>query len=195
MRRGQAHMLFLGLLLASLGILLLLHTHGRLHLGRLLVDYWPVLVICTGVYVLLRALVPAEAEPCDEEGPLPAAGDTMVHQGVWGDIRLSSESDAFRGGSVRTVFGDISIDLTRATVAQGEHKLEVACTFGEVEIHTRIGMPVAVRVSTVLGDVKVFGEKRSGLGAGITYQSPGYAQAEGRLSISVSQVVGEVTVR
>lgn len=198
MREVQLHTLFLGLILIALGILILLHTRERLALWDLLEQYWPVLIILAGTYVLLHAFSPSKTKPVVEEAwerrHAGTMGDAFQHHRVWGDIKFVSETSAFRGGSVRTVFGDVELDLSRADIASGEQKLEVSSTFGEVTIRLKPGTPVAVRATTVLGDIEVFGQKRSGLGPGITYRSPDYVHAPAKLDISITQVAGDITV-
>ncbi|MCR4439267.1 MAG: cell wall-active antibiotics response protein LiaF [bacterium] len=199
MREVRFHILFLGLILIALGVLLLLHTREQLDFWELLERYWPLVIILAGIYVLLHAFSPWGALPHVEAASEPPGtglvGDAFLHHAVWGDIKLVSEATAFRGGSVHTVFGDVELDLSRADIAPGEQKLEVSSTFGEVTLRVKPGTPVAVRATTVLGDVDVFGQKRSGLGPGITYQSPDYAQAEAKLAVWISQVAGDITVR
>ncbi|MBC7187095.1 MAG: cell wall-active antibiotics response protein [Calditrichaeota bacterium] len=198
MRDVKLHTLFLGIILIALGILILLHNREQLDLWDLLEQYWPVLIILAGVYVLLHAFSMPETRPVLEavleQRDTGTMGDVFQHHAVWGDIKLVSESAAFRGGSVRTMFGDVELDLSRADIAPGEQKLEVSSTFGDVTIRVKPGMPVGVRATAVLGDVNVFGQKRSGIGSGITYQSPDYAQAQAKLAISISHVAGDIIV-
>ena len=60
--------------------------------------------------------------------------DTVNESVVAGEIDHYSQSKAFRGGNLSNVFGEISIDLSSAELADGVQSLALNTVFGNVKV-------------------------------------------------------------
>jgi predicted membrane protein len=143
----RAGNLWWGLVLIALGVLFLLDNMNVIEFGEAIRTYWPALLILWGVSVLLRRSSRSAASAGgSEEAAAPAAEAHEVfsdrderpdtehinYSSVFGDVSLHLVSTHFQGGTVSTVFGDTTIDLSAVTLADGESTLKVSGVFGNM---------------------------------------------------------------
>ena len=81
---------------------------------------------------------------------------------VFGGSRVVFENEEFKGGEINNVFGGSEIDLSAATLAEGENILEINCVFGGVKIIVPQGWNIKLRMDSVMGG---FHDKRKAFGA------------------------------
>jgi predicted membrane protein len=189
-----------GLVLIGIGLLFLLEHVGLWNIGDLFRDYWPVLLILWGVYILFRRRQGSSsihAENAPFAGPVrgDASQELLNTTNVLGEVEISVLSKNFRGGSVSTVFGDIAIDCTAATVADGENYLNVHGVFGGLRIKLPKETAFAVSANTLFGSVAIKDDKRSGFAPSVVYETPGYQTSGRKLRLRCSQVFGDVEIR
>jgi predicted membrane protein len=192
---------WLGIGLIILGAVFLLDALRFLDFGEILRTFWPLLLILWGVLVLVRRTPPTHAPPVgspsanvmgDVETTSPE--DSLNHSNVFGNVSVRMTSQSFRGGKVSTVFGDSRIDLSGGGLAPGEQRLTISGVFGTCTIYLPKGAAYSVSGHTVFGSVRIPDQQRQGVSATVVYESPGYAAADRKLQISVSQVFGDVRV-
>jgi predicted membrane protein len=188
-----------GILLLSLGILLLLDNLGIADFTSVVEEYWPVLLIGWGVMIMLRRKrsIPAQSAPPGTTPPPPGAGSSssfpgdLLHQSsIFGDVRVSVASQAFKGGSVSTLFGEAFIDLSGSLFAEGSHELRLQSVFGNTRVILPRDAAVVVSGSVVMGHLTLFGLRRGGIASDIRAESPGYNHSDRRLHISFSKFFG-----
>jgi hypothetical protein len=205
--------LWWGMILIVLGVMFLLHNTHYIDFGDVIHNYWPALLIVWGASILLgksRAStapsgggqVPPPSVPPSESHAETVFGDRnekpdtdiIGFSGVFGDVALHPVSANFRGGDVSTVFGDTAMDLSAATLADGENRLKLNGVFGDVGIMLAPTMPYALTAHSLFGSVQAAGQKRDGFSTTLTMQSPDFAAAPKKLLIDVSQVFGDITL-
>lgn len=186
--------LFFGMLLIALGILLLLDNLDVISFGDAIRHYWPALLILWGISELLKK---KEREPVTGFSDRVRAieGELFHESNVFGDLDMSVKSPNFKGGSITAVFGDCEIDLTGATIAEGEHWLKISTVFGDTRVIVPPGLAISVSANTVLGDIKIHDEKRSGIAPGLNYSSSGFDTAPRRLHVTISQIMGSIRIQ
>jgi hypothetical protein len=184
-----------GFLLIAVGVIFLLNEAGGLHLGELIGKWWPALLIIAGVSVLSGRgrFLPVKPFPAGTQAT--AQGDRLSQSNVAGDVALTSSSSAFAGGTVTTVFGDVTIDCHAASFATGESRLSVSTVFGDAALRVPPGSALRVTAHTLFGDATVFDVQRGGISAHLVYETSGYAAAPARLLVEISQVFGDIDVR
>ncbi len=186
---------WVGIILILLGSLLLLEHTGVWDFSEVFHEYWPVLLVLAGVWLLVRR---SRERPDRPVAAPPGGGETselLQESNTFGDIVLRIASKQFQGGSVSGVFGDIRLDASEAELVEGEQTLTVNGVFGDVRITLPRGIPAAVNSSTVFGHVEVFDTRQGGVSPALILESPGYAAATRKLRVRVSQVFGDVEVR
>jgi predicted membrane protein len=143
-REGGNRRIF-GIVLTSIGALLLLSRVGflRFHIGFELI--WPAMLIWAGVWIILRAFRQGEGR-----GPVIGWVGPWVarmHQGsadpsdsqfdlvaVFGGVKRRITSQSFKGGSVMTFCGGFHIDLTRANIEGESATINASSCMGGGEI-------------------------------------------------------------
>jgi predicted membrane protein len=200
--------LFWGILLIAVGVLFLLEQRGTVDAVYILTNYWPLILVVLGLLMIFgtsrkksEPVIGASAEPAEKSpGPQRVRNDlrNMEHvyeSNVFGDIRLVVASNNFRGGSVTTVFGDISVDLHAAVIAEGQQEFNISGVFGDVDIDIPPDVPINVTGSTLFGDIRVREERRSGIARQLAYRSENYDRSARKLKIHFNQVFGDVSIR
>ncbi|MEI6136229.1 MAG: cell wall-active antibiotics response protein LiaF [Chloroflexota bacterium] len=95
---------------------------------------------------------------------------------------------------VRTVIGDILLDLRQATLPDGETELTLLCWLGTIQVRAPRDVGLDVTAQTVVGTVDVLGTREEGVIRDIAVQTDGYEQAPRRLKLRLSTFVGELLV-
>ncbi len=206
----SARNLWWGLLLIALGIFFLLDNMNMLDFGEAIRTWWPALLVVWGISILLsrshvsvassgHAPVPPSTpvgevnEVFGDRNDSPQ-GDNVSYSSVFGDLTVRPASMTFKGGTVSTVFGDTTLDLSSAALADGENVLKVTGVFGDMRLMLAPSMPYALSAHSLFGAVQAGGQKRDGFSSTLVMQSPEYATAAKKLHIEVSQVFGDITL-
>lgn len=205
---------FWGLVLILVGALLLLENLDLVGVGDLVRDYWPVLLVLWGVYMLTRdkndpsPVIVHDDSSQEELFPAPDSGKgnlfgdvhetstvgTVASSTVFGDIDMIVNSSSFQGGTVSTVFGDVRIDLSRCKLLSGEHVLRVSSVCGDTTVLLPPDAAHAVASHTLVGSIAAAGQKRSGFSSSLVAKSEGYDNADRRIRLDLSSVVGDLSV-
>jgi predicted membrane protein len=110
-----------------------------------------------------------------------------------GHVR-SAEAWAVDDAVIRTVFGDIHLDLRDAELPAGETELTLLCWVGAVHVRVPRGVGLDVEAQAFVGTVDVLGVREEGFIRDIHVRSDDFATAERRLRLRLSTVVGELLV-
>lgn len=192
----------IGSILVVVGILLLLDNLGIIDVSEALAHLWPLILVLIGLALLIKgrklssttiSTAKQESVSASARG-IKAETSTIIRTEIFGDILLQVSSQEFSGGSLNTIFGDIRLDLRNAHLKEGEQHLRVSTVFGDTKIEIPEGMELSLEASTVLGSIKVKGEKRSGFAPSILFKTAGYDAASRKLHIVASQIFGDVKV-
>ena len=154
---------------------------------------WPVLLIVWGFNMLRKRGKSERQDGRRVFGDTVATSDSphVNHSSAFGDISIRVLSDEFSGGSMSTVFGTISLDLSGVDRITGYGQLDLHAVFGDVAVRVPAGMAVELRTSNVFGEVKTPG---GGSFDGKTYRSSRAADSEKILVIECSQIFGDIEI-
>jgi predicted membrane protein len=201
--RQRSNSIFWGVILILLGILWMFDNLGYIDFWDFVESYWPVILIIIGISIILknRATKIYEQPEAEMHHSTTARGvkmniesEKLNYSNIFGDVVLDITSQHFYGGSVSNVFGDIEIDLTKTHIESGEKILHINGVFGDIDIAVSKDLPVAVYGNITFGDIKILGEKRSGISQQLNYKSPNYDQSDKKIKIYISQVFGDIKV-
>jgi len=95
---------------------------------------------------------------------------------------------------VRTVIGDISLDLRRAELPEGETELTLLCWLGAVHVHVPAHVGLDVEAQAIVGTIEVLDRKEEGILRDIHVRTTDFDAARTRLRLRLSTVVGELMV-
>jgi predicted membrane protein len=172
----KQNMMILGVVLVVLGLLGVLGATLRIHWGAI---FWPLVLIGLGAWMILRPRMVPEG--------------VTVSQRVLGDIRRDGAWQVVPE-EFSMVLGDVKLDMTQASIPDGETALEVFHVLGDTKLKLPEGVGLRLHVNVLIADVKVFGEKREGFATPITVVSEGYESAQKRLALRVNSLLGDVRV-
>lgn len=109
---------------------------------------WPLAIIATGLWLLLRPAWRPNRNEASEVG----SEDLSISQVFSGSAR-KVESQSFRGGKADVVFGSAEIDLRAAKLAGGQATLVLSVVFGGIEVYVPRDWQVVLEGSPVLGSI------------------------------------------
>ena len=181
-----------GVILVTIGLLMLLDNLGVASFEDVISDYWPLILIVWGLSILVRK------RERHAEGHITVAqqiDSDLIHQSnVFGDLFATINSQNFKGGSVSTVFGGCDLDLSKASIAEGEHVLRIHSIFGHSSVTLAKDAAVSVSASSLFGNLTVLGQQRDGFSNDIHATTSHFSSSPNRLKISISKVFGDVRV-
>ena len=115
---------------------------------------------------------------------------------LFNDIKRIVRTPTLEEESLRTIFGDVKLDLTRAPLRAGNHTLDLLTIFGDIKLRVPEQFGLALSTRTIFSVVEVETqstgeEERPGNG---TWVSPGFDQATVRISMRIEGFFGDVTI-
>jgi len=123
-----------------------------------------------------------------------AASGTSV---IVGDLRFGARPWVFKSPmSVSLWAGDVGVDLTTAQFTPGDNFLALHGWAGDLDVRVPDGIEVVVEAHCGAGQLRVFGERRDGLGCDLKATRAATDGADPiRLFIGADLTFGEITVR
>ncbi len=187
------------LILIALGVLLLLDKLGIAEFGDIISTYWPLFLILVGLRMFFRygRSEPQAGVPHDvvfSGTTQESAATTISSSNVFGDVDMKITSTDFHGGSISNVFGDMNIDLSEIQLAEGEQTLKLDGVFGDMHVLVPKTIEVYVTAHSVIGDMRVLGNVKSGFGQQISYSTLNYPGATKKLRLITNQVFGNAKI-
>ncbi len=170
-----------GLYLIALGALFLVDSTGvhTLGAGSLILGAFGLALVALGVLIFLAAL--------------RVRHFTRRLSRTFGHVR-SAEQWSLDDAVVRTMFGDITLDLRDAELPEGETELTLLCWIGAVRVRAPEGLALDVQAQSFIGTVNVFGIREDGVIRDVAARTEGYDAASRCLRLRLSTVVGEAAV-
>jgi len=201
-RSRRRHSPFTGIICVIIGLMFLLDNFDILSIHELFFHYWPVILIVFGLFLIIKnMLYERKQEPVVEsEYVSPETSyftdfaNDFDESKVFGDIHVDLKIKNFTRGSIRTVFGQLHVNLKETRPASGESVLYLNTVFGEIHVDTTIDVPVKISASNLAGDIYIKGDKRDGVNQRLFYKSDNYEAAPARLHIICNVSFGEIHV-
>lgn len=184
-----------GLVIIITGVLLLLNNLGTLDIGKFISDYWPILLILLGIRLVFRSSARHDIQSLVLKDPvITTDADRTYYSNTFGDLDVSLKSLDYQSGRISTVFGDLELDLSELRITSGEKDMQMSGVFGDLKVTMPKHVPFYLKASIAAGDIKLLGDRYSGLSIKKAYKSPGYDSATDRLNIDISHVFGDIKV-
>jgi len=165
-----------------------------IHIDFDLRTYWPLILIFIGIILVVGWLIPGNnqnkkynTENDHQEDSGKAAmqlADYIDKNVIFGGSEQIILSSNFRGGDANVMFGELIIDLRKAKLAEGEHRLELNAMFGSVIVYVPTEWNVEARTSSFLAS---FEDKR--------YQGIEILNSTSKLVIKGSAMFGSGEIR
>jgi len=190
--------LFWGVALVTIGILILLDNLGVADFGDMVGTYWPLLVILWGVSILAgrrtKATPPPQHADATHSTTTTTESELLHESNIFGNVSANVTSQNFKGGSLSTIFGDCNLDLTGASIAEGEHEIRIHGVFGNSLVSLPKDAAASISTSVIFGDMTILGVKRGGISSELQTVTPAYDSSTKRMKIFITKVFGNIRV-
>jgi len=186
--------IFWALIIITIGVILLFNNLDIIDIKDLLRDYWPVLLIFFGLYLIMKR------DRFHFDGGIAGDKDFIcntdkaIYSNVFGDLDVQINSPNFEEGKINNTFGDIELDLAKLNIKSGEKILDVHGVFGDIKISVPQNIEYSIKASITAGDIKIMGNKVDGFSKELKYQSKNYDAVNSKLMIHISHVFGDIKV-
>lgn len=119
--------------------------------------FWPIVLIIVGISMLLNLNNKKKVELFRDQKT--ASGDesgahTIDQTSIFSGNETRSNSRAFQGGTLTTVFGSMEVDLRSAEINAQQADLDVRVIFGNTEIRVPPHWHVVTQGTPVLGNIE-----------------------------------------
>jgi lia operon protein LiaF len=201
LNRGGAQWVLLGLGLwaGGIGLFEILANAGvTLITGQQIFRHgWPILLVALGISLIFGRCprfsvhkggrFDPELRGCGKTG-----GESWHHIG---DLYHGREPWLLEGDlNLQHDIGDIVLDLSTASFGEGTHQIKVGAKVGELQVRVPDHVNAIVDASVKLGELELFGEKRSGIGGLVLHQEQLHESSPVRLEIEARLKVGSLKV-
>ncbi|MDW7683696.1 MAG: cell wall-active antibiotics response protein LiaF [Bacillota bacterium] len=182
---------FWGVILILAGSLLFLGALGYINFTlRMLWRLWPLLLVYLGI-ALFAGSGRIHVHLHD--------GDDTHRRSSWTDEDGKEKEFRFSAGKIKrnqanwsaeamdvwNAIGEYDLDYTRAYISETEIPVKLAGWIGDVRILVPRDVEFRISVKSLIGDVRVAGQSREGIGTSLSYKTPGYDNAERKLSFEI----------
>jgi len=157
---------FLGVLLVGIGGFWFLSRYSDFPVRHYLNEYWPILIILLGIYIILKR-DNYKSFTKDNVESNKYDMDFIDEVAILGGGRKNINSQNFKGGKITTILGGSDIDLHESNLADGNNSLEIVAILGGIDIVVPRDWKVIVNVTSIFGG---FDDKRI-LNANQVYES------------------------
>ena len=155
------------------------------NLGLILFNWnilWSLVLVCFGGWLIWRAFQ-------------PSMSPTSLRAGYGiGDYHPDLTGKEIRRENFSHGMGNLILDLTRATIPDGQNTLRASHGMGDLRIIVPRDLAVSVKASAGMGEVRVFGERADGIAPGLVYRSDDFATATRKLEIQANVGLGDARV-
>lgn len=189
-----------GGLLIVFGALFLFDNLGLLDFGRVMQNFWPLILVAIGIKIILSRKATGNADFSAAGGEAGFTGgsaystDYLSENRFIGDTHLQINSQAFQGGTASSFIGDVTLDLSGIALAEGQRNLTVSGFIGDVTLVAPKNVPYSIHAAITIGDLVMFGRKEGGFGLTRVHKSPDFDAAITRLNIRVSFFIGDIKI-
>ncbi len=135
------------IILVTVGVLLGLIQLGFLSWDLIWQSFWPVILIMVG----FSFLGSRNTKKMTDKNTI---GDNFFNVAtIFGSDKKYIPSQHFEGGDILTVFGDCSIDVSKAKVSDKPAKISIFSLFGEVKVEVPDSWQVSNSTTSIFADV------------------------------------------
>ncbi len=186
-----------GLVLVLLGILFLgnsLHWF-RFDFFEFIGDFWPAVLIILGGYLIYeKAKGEDDAEDILSDDKSWTKFSGKEFKKTAGDVNLRPESIDPAGIKAEQGLGNITVDLTQATLNPGENAVLCSLGVGDLNVVVPQGVPLSAAVEIGAGSGRILGRQADGFSKKIRYEDTDYSNADIKIKLKAKIGLGDVTV-
>ena len=120
---------------------------------------WPMILIGIGVLILTKRVPRNGWRPRQLTPGKQTFEDGFIHEeNIFSGGKQRVIHQVFRGGHINCVFGGSEVDLTQATLGEGQNELEINTIFGGVTLIVPADWRIQMKMTSIMGG---FSDKRA----------------------------------
>ena len=180
----------LGLWVGSIGLFEILFNAGVTTIAaREIVNFgWPFLLIAFGLSIIF-------GNRSRFVGWFSRSNQCCANRHHYGDIYHGREPWVLDGDfNIEHGIGDVVLDLTTADISEGAHRISVKVSTGELLIRIPDNVNAEIDAAVTVGELKVLGDSRSGVGGLKIRQKIHASESKSELFIEARLGVGDLEV-
>jgi len=114
-----------------------------------------------------------------------------------GDLHYGKQHWELRPMNLSAFIGDMTIDLSKAHIPQGETRIQISAFIGDVKIFVPndVTLGVSIQMNAFIGDTKLIDQNESGIMRSSEMSTPHYHECERKILIIVSTFIGDAKVK
>jgi len=186
-----------GLVILLLGLLFLLKNINVVDVGisEIIRTYWPLVLIVLGIEVIrISRKIRGKFRWIKEEAEPEVEGGEIRISRKLGSYDFDFKGKELGSGKIELALGEAKIDIQDAIMPEGNNILKILCKMGSVKIKASKKQPLMVKARALMGDVKIFENRQSGLSPEVEYKSDTFETSPSKLTLVIRQLMGEVVV-
>ncbi|MEN8194210.1 MAG: LiaF domain-containing protein, partial [Bacteroidota bacterium] len=147
-----------GVILVAVGGYWFLSRYSDFPVKYWLSEFWPVLLILFGIYIILKREGPSQFDKdIGNDSASKLDIDYIDEVAILGGGKRVVNSNEFKGGKITAIMGGVDIDLHECSLAEGTHYIDFTVMFGGVDLYVPKDWRVIVNVTSIFGG---FDDKR-----------------------------------
>jgi lia operon protein LiaF len=187
MRQKNFWTIVFGIALILVGFLALLDSLDFISFWSAVGNLWPLILIALGVWLLFKRRYFSWDEKVEiKEG--------NKYTKAFGDLKIDAAGINPHGMDVEMGFGDLDVNLTKASFSDQENVVHLALGFGDIRVWIPSQVKARISTSCGAGDIDVLGRTTDGLGKSSDYEDEGYDSSQKRLRIHAKIGFGDIKV-
>ena len=176
-----------GFVLIAVGALILLDNLEVLEFWESLGMLWPVILIILGLWIIYKK---SGGEPTRVGMSLKQKN---LSQG-FGDLIIDAKDMDPDGLNLHSGFGDVEVNLTKATFEEKEHVINVNSGFGDVRVMLPQDVPVSGSGKSFAGKIDILGRTADGLGNSLEHKDENYDTSTKKVRINAKLGFGDIRI-
>ncbi|MGB8657012.1 MAG: cell wall-active antibiotics response protein LiaF [Candidatus Zixiibacteriota bacterium] len=187
MKRKNWWTIFFGVLLIVVGFIALLDSLRLAHFWPVLGRLWPLILIAFGLWLLVRR----RHFSWDEKTEIR---EGKKYSKAFGDLKIDTTGMDPHGLDVEMGFGDLEVNLTKASFSDREHTVHLALGFGDMKVWIPSDIRASLSASCGAGKIDLLGKIDDGLGNKVDHQDDGYDSAQNKLKTFAKLGFGDMRI-
>lgn len=120
--------------------------------------FWPFILIGIGLMILSKRGMHGRWRHRFESSATPLPDEGYINEtNIFSGSKHRVSNQVFKGGKISNIFGGTEIDLTHATLQEGQTELVIDCIFGGVTLIVPADWKVIINMNAIMGG---FSDKR-----------------------------------
>jgi predicted membrane protein len=174
--------LFWGVILTLFGLGFLLNNLDWIEFGSFWKIVWPLIIIAIGIYLIYR------------KKRTDATSISETVEKVFGDLTINPQQIVEREAEYTLWFGDIELDLTKASFPEKEKNIKINLGFGDIKIKVPQGISLSAYGKCWAGDIQILNKKEEGIFPALEFSDLDYSSVSQKLRIKANAWFGSIVI-